>query len=158
MKILIIEDEQMIRETLLEMLQLNGHTVLAAADGPEGIKLSEQNPDMIFCDVGLPIKDGYQVLAAGTPGAALEFLATHRDEIALLLTDLVMPQMNGRELAARVKQDCPGVGVVLMSGYASGLATRLEDGTEFVRKPLVRAELASKLRAALEATRRAKSR
>lgn len=64
MKILIVEDEPLIRETLQEMLQLNGHTVLAAADGPEGIRLTQEAPDLVFCDIGLPGKDGYEVLAA----------------------------------------------------------------------------------------------
>lgn len=63
MKILIVEDEPLIRETLQELLQLNGHSVLAAADGPEGIRLAQQAPDLIFCDIGLPGKDGYEVLA-----------------------------------------------------------------------------------------------
>ncbi|MCX6954795.1 MAG: response regulator [Verrucomicrobia bacterium] len=64
MKILIIEDEPPIRQTLQYLLELNGHTVLAAADGPEGIALVAQQPELIFCDVGLPGMDGYQVIAA----------------------------------------------------------------------------------------------
>lgn len=64
MNILIIEDEPAIRETLQLCLELNGHTVLAAEDGPAGIRLAAQQPDLILCDVGLPSLDGYGVLAA----------------------------------------------------------------------------------------------
>lgn len=64
MTILIIEDETDIRETLQELLQLNGHTVLAAADGPAGLALAEQRPDLIFCDINMPGMDGYAVMAA----------------------------------------------------------------------------------------------
>lgn len=64
MMILIIEDESAIRETLQDLLELNRYTVLAAADGPAGVKLAEQNPDLIFCDIGLPGMDGFQVLTA----------------------------------------------------------------------------------------------
>jgi CheY-like chemotaxis protein len=62
--ILIIEDEPAIRETLQFCLELNGHTVLAAEDGPAGVRLAAQQPDLILCDVGLPGLDGYGVIAA----------------------------------------------------------------------------------------------
>lgn len=64
MKILIIEDESAIRETLKELLELNGFEVLAAADGLEGVKLAESNPDFIFCDVSMPGLDGFAVIEA----------------------------------------------------------------------------------------------
>jgi len=62
MKILIIEDEPAIRETLQELLELNGHTVQAAADGRRGVELARDCPELILCDVGLPGLDGYQVI------------------------------------------------------------------------------------------------
>lgn len=64
MNILIIEDDYAIRVTLQELLQLNGHTVRAAADGREGLQLATTRPDLILCDVGMPGMDGYQVLTA----------------------------------------------------------------------------------------------
>lgn len=64
MKILIIEDDESIRLTLQDLLELNGHTVLAAATGPEGLDLARDQPEMIICDIGLPGLDGHQVLAA----------------------------------------------------------------------------------------------
>ena len=62
MKILIIEDEAAIRETLRDLLQFNGHTVAAAADGRRGVELARDCPDFIICDVGLPELDGYRVI------------------------------------------------------------------------------------------------
>ncbi|MDD3180361.1 MAG: response regulator [Opitutaceae bacterium] len=64
MKILIIEDEPNIRLTLQDLLEINGHVVLAAADGEEGIRLAAQRPDFIFCDVAMPRLDGYATLEA----------------------------------------------------------------------------------------------
>ena len=64
MKILIIEDDEAVRQILHDMLELNDHTVLAAADGPAGVELAKQGPDLVICDIGLPGMDGHQVFAA----------------------------------------------------------------------------------------------
>ncbi len=62
MNILIIEDDDAIRETLQVLLEINGHTVTAAADGIAGVKLAAARPDLILCDIGMPGMDGYQAL------------------------------------------------------------------------------------------------
>ncbi len=64
MNILIIEDEDDIRQTLQDLLELNGHTVLAAADGRAGVALAERQPELILCDINMPVMDGYGVLEA----------------------------------------------------------------------------------------------
>lgn len=65
MKILVIEDQPEIRDTLRDMLELNGHQVFAAEDGEQGLRLAtEHAPDFIFCDVAMPRLDGYGVLEA----------------------------------------------------------------------------------------------
>ena len=64
MKILIIEDEAEIRETLQDLLELNGHTVTVAADGEEGIKRAQELPELILCDIGMPGLNGHQVITA----------------------------------------------------------------------------------------------
>jgi two-component system sensor histidine kinase/response regulator len=64
MKILIVEDQPDIRAILQDFLELNGHEVLAAEDGVEGVKLAAQRPDFIFCDVTMPNLDGRGVLKA----------------------------------------------------------------------------------------------
>lgn len=63
MRILVIEDNENIRNNLIEMLKLEGHDVLAAEDGQEGLALAiEQTLDVIFCDVMMPKMDGIEVL------------------------------------------------------------------------------------------------
>jgi len=64
MKLLVIEDEELIRFTLREILELNGYEVWTAADGREGVDLARRGPDLILCDVGLPGLDGHGVLRA----------------------------------------------------------------------------------------------
>jgi len=64
MRILIIEDQADIRVILKEMLEINGHEVLAAEDGVEGLKLVGSQPDLIFCDMAMPRLDGPGVLMA----------------------------------------------------------------------------------------------
>jgi len=64
MKILIVEDHLEVRDTLRDMLEINGHEVLAAEDGVAGVRLAAQRPDFIFCDVTMPKLDGPGVLAA----------------------------------------------------------------------------------------------
>ena len=64
MKILVIEDQADIRDTLRDILELNGHTVLAAADGVQGLQRMAEKPDFIFCDIAMPNLDGPGVLEA----------------------------------------------------------------------------------------------
>src|SRR5882672_2226326 len=64
MKILIIEDQDDIRATLRDLLEINGHEVIEAEDGVQGVKQAAQKPDFIFCDMSMPNLDGRGVLAA----------------------------------------------------------------------------------------------
>jgi two-component system sensor histidine kinase/response regulator len=64
MKILIVEDTSAIRDTLRDILEINGHEVIAAEDGVEGVKLATEGPEFIFCDMSMPNLDGRGVLAA----------------------------------------------------------------------------------------------
>ncbi len=63
MKILIIDDTDGIRQSLQDILEMNGHEVLAADNGADGIKLVASRPDFIFCDVSMPDLDGFAVIA-----------------------------------------------------------------------------------------------
>ncbi len=64
MKILVIEDQPDLRATIKDILEVNGHEVLEAEDGVQGVRLAAQVPDFIFCDVQMPNLDGHGVLAA----------------------------------------------------------------------------------------------
>jgi two-component system, cell cycle sensor histidine kinase and response regulator CckA len=86
---------------------------------------------------------GYRVLEAGSPNDALE-LIRDRDEIHLLVTDVVMPQMDAFELARRVEDEVPGIRVLYTSGYADARA----EGP-FIEKPFTPTELLEKVSAVL---------
>ena len=95
---------------------------------------------------------GYVVLPANSPGAALAALAANPGPVDLLITDVIMPEMNGRDLAARVAEVNPAIKRLFMSGYpADFIAHRgvLEAGVDFLQKPFSLSDLAFKVRAAL---------
>ncbi|MBS0659194.1 MAG: response regulator [Verrucomicrobia bacterium] len=103
---------------------------------------------------------GYRVLAAATGAAALEIWRERREEIALLLTDLIMPEgMDGRELAARLTAERPELPVVFTSGYVADAARDLELVPEmnFLSKPFEGSRLAATVRRRLEEAEQRKS-
>jgi PAS domain S-box-containing protein len=92
---------------------------------------------------------GYEVIAVASAAAALEVAANPDERIDVMLTDLVMPDMNGMQLRDRVQTLRPKLPVVLMSGYAaSSVASHgvLEEGIELLQKPISLHDLAQKLR------------
>ena len=101
------------------------------------------------------LKDyGYRVLEAANGNDALLLAERHSGPIHLLLTDLVMPGINGRELAERLKLLRPETKALYMSGYADhvlGHQDVLESGMAFIQKPFTPDGLAAKLRSVLDA-------
>ncbi|MBA3852857.1 MAG: hybrid sensor histidine kinase/response regulator [Gemmatimonas sp.] len=96
---------------------------------------------------------GYRVLAAGGPEAALSLLEAHPEQVDLLLTDVMMPVMSGPDLARIVRGMRPDVGVLFMSGYSADLIARqdrLAGDADLLSKPFTLAELALKVHEALE--------
>ena len=97
-------------------------------------------------------RNGYAVLEASGGPEALRVLREHPGPIQLLLTDVIMPEMNGRELAERVRERRPGIKVMYMSAYspeAIALDGLLDEGATFLRKPFALEELLARLRALL---------
>ncbi len=97
--------------------------------------------------------NGYAVLDAASGEEALDVARAHRGPVHLLLTDVVMPGMNGRELAGRITARYPEARVLFMSGYTDDAIGRhgvLEPGTDFLEKPFAPAQVAGRVRAALD--------
>jgi PAS domain S-box-containing protein len=94
-------------------------------------------------------KLGFQVLATGDPNEAARLVEAHDGPIDLLLTDVVMPQVNGRELADRLRSRSPDLNCLYMSGYTADIITKkgvLVEGANFIQKPFGLAELSRKIK------------
>ena len=116
--VLLVEDEESVRDLVREMLKARGYTVLEARHGAEALLVADQ----------------------------------HTGHIELLLTDVVMPQIGGRELARRLRRPRPDLRVLYMSGYL-GDATPpegLEIGFQILAKPFTAEALASRMREVLD--------
>ncbi len=96
---------------------------------------------------------GYTVLVAGAPSDVHNLIATNDGKIDMLLTDVIMPEMNGRELAERLLLYHPGMKCLFMSGYTADIIAHhgvLNDGLNFIQKPFLNHELAAMVRKALD--------
>lgn len=121
--------------------------------GRERILLVEDESAILAMTKALLELLGYTVLAAATPQEALRLATTSENEIHLLFTDIVMPEMNGRELAQKLLAMFPQLKCLYMSGYTSDIIAQqgiLDEGVDFIQKPFAKSELASKLRILLE--------
>lgn len=97
--------------------------------------------------------EGYSVIRANSARHALDATASHTESIALLLTDVTMPGMNGLELAERLKQQHPAMKVIFTSGYTEDvLETHTIDGEriEFLQKPALGNALSTCVRKVLD--------
>ena len=120
-----------------------GETVLVVEDEPAMLRMATQMLRSL----------GYEVLSAPSPAQALDLARLRSAPIHLLLTDVVMPGMNGRELADALLAWHPGLRRVYMSGYTQDILAPngvLEGSVHFLNKPFTKQALADKLRAALE--------
>ncbi len=124
-----------------------------AQRGQETILLVEDEPAILRLTTRALEAQGYAVLAASSPSAALLRAREHADAIHLLLTDVVMPEMNGRELAKRLMSLHPRLKCVFMSGYTADVIAKggvLEEGVHFLQKPFAIADLAATVRRVLD--------
>jgi PAS domain S-box-containing protein len=121
--------------------------------GHETILLVEDERSLRVTIRAFLTKLGYRVWTAERPEEALAVAEKNAGEIHLLITDVVMPGMNGRSLAERLRRDDPDLKCIFMSGYPTdALADRglVEDGVNFLGKPFPREALAHKVREVLE--------
>ena len=121
--------------------------------GTETILLVEDDEAILNLSRMILEKLGYRVLAAPTPGHAIHLVEDHPGDIHLLITDVVMPEMNGRELAEQLSAIRPNLKRLYMSGYTADLIAHrgiLDEGVNFIQKPFGRDELAAKVRQVLD--------
>lgn len=122
------------------------------APGHETILLVEDEPAILEMTAAMLEYLGFTVLTAGRPGEALRLAENHPGPIDLLLTDVVMPEMNGRDLAKNLLALYPGLKRLFMSGYSADVIAPhgvLDEGIHFLQKPFSLEDLAARVREAL---------
>ncbi|HEY3381570.1 MAG TPA: response regulator [Vicinamibacterales bacterium] len=140
------------RHTACETPTRGGRPEAPADRGRETILLVEDEPSILKMAQRMLEARGYTVLTAKSPGEALELAQAHSGDIHLVVTDVIMPGMNGRELATRLSLLHPKMKRVFMSGYAANVIANdgmIEEGVQFIPKPFSATALATKVRAAL---------
>jgi PAS domain S-box-containing protein len=127
-----------------------------AVGGKGTVLLVEDEPAIRQVTVRMLARLGYTVISAGTPGEAIQLAREHSGEIDLLLTDVVMPEMNGRDLAKNLLSLRPGLKRLFVSGYTANVIAHhgvLDQGVLFLQKPFSIEALAAKVREALDTTK-----
>jgi PAS domain S-box-containing protein len=135
--------------TNMEEEKSSGEPVL---HGNETILLVEDEPALLDMTTAILERLGYTVLAASSPRAAIRLDRVYSEDIHLLLTDVIMPEMNGRMLSEKLLENRPGLKCLFMSGYTADAISHkgvLEDGVSCIQKPFAKRELAAKIRQAL---------
>ena len=135
--------EQAQKKELREPVMRGQETVLVVEDEPAILNLSK-----IMLE-----KQGYKVLTASKPSEAIRLAEKHAGEIHLLMTDVVLPEMNGPDLAQRLLSFSPNLKCVFTSGYTADVITHhgvLDEGVYFIQKPFSIRDLAAKVREALD--------
>jgi CheY-like chemotaxis protein len=132
-----VEDKPEI-EAITAMPTGQGQTVLVVEDEEAMLTLNRSMLEYL----------GYTVLTAGTPGEALRLAKAHGASIELLVVDVIMPEMNGRELSKEIETLCPRVKTLFTSGYTANVIAHravLDKGVRFMTKPFSTGELARKV-------------
>ena len=124
----------------------------SAKRGNETILLVEDEPAILQMTISMLQRLGYTILAAKTPNEAIRIASEHLEDIHLVLSDVVMPEMNGHVLVEKLMANRPTMKCLYMSGYTSDVISHhgvLEDDVHFIHKPFNKVKLAAKIRQAL---------
>src|SRR6201987_1464085 len=128
---------------------------LRVEPGTETILLVEDEANLRYLARQYLEKQGYKVIEAADGAVAMQIAVAHEAVIHLLLTDVIMPGMNGRELAQRISEIRPNVKVLYMSGYTENVIGHngtLDAGVRLLQKPFTLRDLKNKVREVLDAT------
>jgi len=126
--------------------------VVATTHGQETVLLVEDEPAILTLGKRILEQQGYLVLSANGPRAAIQLAEKHIGAIQLLVTDVVMPEMNGRDLVKHLLERYQDMKHLYMSGYPKDVIAHhgvLDEGVHFIQKPFTMRELAVKVRDAL---------
>jgi CheY-like chemotaxis protein len=121
--------------------------------GTETLLIVENEEDYLMSCKMLLEKLGYTVLTATTPDDAIHIAEEHPGNIDLLITDVIMPKMNGKELLGNIRNIRPGLKYLYMSGYTADVIAHhgvLEEGVNFLQKPFSIKTIAEKVREVLD--------
>ncbi|MDP2861976.1 MAG: response regulator, partial [Desulfobacterales bacterium] len=121
--------------------------------GTETVLLVEDNEALLKMGKMMLEELGYTVMAASSPNEAIELAEQYAGDIHLVLTDVVMPEMSGRDLQRRLSALWPSLKFLFMSGYTANVIAHrgiLDEGVHFLQKPFHMEVLATKVREALE--------
>ncbi len=121
--------------------------------GRETILVAEDDPAVRHTTVALLERLGYRVLSASSIDESLAIARTQGERVDLLLTDVVMPEVTGKDLYAKLQALIPGLKVIYMSGYASDVIEghgALAQGTAFLQKPFTLQALSDRVRGVLD--------
>jgi len=137
-----------------EAAELALHDTSAPAKAKGETVLLVEDEEMIL-HVGRAMLEslGYRVLCASTPKEAIDRVKEYTDKIDMLLTDVIMPGMNGRELSGLLHELRPGIKTLFASGYTADLIAHhgvLDEGVMFIQKPFSLHDMAEKVREVLE--------
>ncbi|MFT5697373.1 MAG: PAS domain S-box-containing protein [Desulforhopalus sp.] len=122
--------------------------------GDESILLVEDEPELLDVSEQMLKELGYTVLAVNSPEEAIRYAEQYGEKIDLLLTDVIMPKMNGRDLATYIHELHPHMQCLFMSGYTADIIAHqgvLDEGIDFLQKPFSVQALAGKVRAVIDA-------
>ncbi len=129
-----------------EVLRGNGETILLVEDDPGILRITKMMLERL----------GYSLLTTSSPHEAMQLAREHTHRIHLLMTDVVMPRMNGKDLAEQVTKILPEIRTLFMSGYTVNVIARhgiLDERVNFIEKPFMSDSLARKVRDVLDRTK-----
>ncbi len=142
-------------------LPRNGPMSRPVAADPEGMRFSpvqetillvEDDPALLNMTRNMLERRGYRVLTSASPNEAVQMTAAHAEEIDLLMTDVIMPEMSGRDLAKKLLEIKPGLRRLFMSGHTADILAQrgvLGEGVHFIQKPFSMKELVNSVVGAL---------
>jgi PAS domain S-box-containing protein len=136
-----------------ETAQISQKLGIDCLGGQETILLVEDEPGILKILKKMLFHLGYNVLSANSPGVAMDIAKKHQDLIHLLITDVIMPEMSGRDLAENIVLLNPDVKCLFMSGYTADVIAHhgvLDSHISFIQKPFSHEELAVKIREVMD--------